>query len=1276
MKNETIIFASVILLLLLLSGCTEMTRSEKNLCVSLSSKSYAYLPNCETESSCFEKVSTLFKTKLGYEEESELYEIKNHVARSWYFYNLSLKEQKNIQTYCKNADPIKAAGALNQAQDLISTSFLELDLGIKKSFNLISLEEKKLSKEEIDLLKEEKIYSNLIEFRQIISELNTGPTNSDTYVSYYMKKAESFAKSSAAKKFPTLVEKTPFWIENFSLINNTILKEIGIEQEAYFPFITNLFENIINQAEILFFKKQSILALQNFPIYEFMKLYSDLGGNNNSALKRFSDLINKTSDNQLELNKKISDLWKQNEEKLAETKELLKKIDNSEEFKELANKLLEKTITTDSNINKKSTEAINEFIKLKEKKSKANLTKGEELNTLKKLELNFNEINLLLNFKINGFEEKLINACKIESNKEIDITNNDNQIILLIEDIKYYSSRVKNTTGKESLLSCQELIIKKELLNKALTNTLLLQATQKDSIKECVVFLEKIFINEKLFELNLQFDELKKIEVTKENLNEFEEKCNLIKKQVENELQTNKDYLKLLEEYKKLQNNLKEFEEIAFQINENATFLLKEKYFKEAQLFEDYFKNNKIVFEKISNVKYSILEKITTLNQELNQMIEEKIIYFIEKNIVVSKLNSEIIQINKTNFSLMRLIITNPFREIKKEIYIKIDFDLNQIVSKDACVDSIIGKTINLIYLPTGKISIDFERTITINSEEKDSFIYVTNEESLLKRQIYLTPKIQVQKMLIQTNQPQKTTNTIVLVDSIETFFVNENNQTKFVVDNIKIDTQIDVFYYLTEAINLTKELIKTETTDIDETLIYKITAQNNFPKKLNANLFIVLPSTNTDIIVYSQDYTKKEIKKVQNKVIILNQEFLEKETKYYELWVKTNNALDYYKEGLEKQESFFIEHDYLQKAQTTKKIREENNLESIKRIFESNSEEIKQIELNEKNKTNLELTKQKLLEKIEELRKKQQELYDLGLTTEAEKIGTTIDSIINEQLDSDKAIAKAFDKLVNLYFSADNKLKSEVEKMWQNINNKTENSEILNKLKNSFFEKKQIFDEKFAFDPAETNKIFSHLQEDYSYFLEISKEVDKNNLIKQKELINKLNSDLDYCNTTLDLIEKELIENNSALIKAKFILPLTQSRIDKIRLLILEITNSNLTIEEKIQKLNPIKTEIWEAIEIMKKQAILAFNNAVDNKFQKEILVEGKKLIDENNYVDAYLMLFDSKNPMQNFLGFTTFLPIILIIIVAFVLKNKLGKKEKEDSEKKKKIIEEWEKI
>ena len=39
--------------------------------------------------------------------------------------------------------------------------------------------------------------------------------------------------------------------------------------------------------------------------------------------------------------------------------------------------------------------------------------------------------------------------------------------------------------------------------------------------------------------------------------------------------------------------------------------------------------------------------------------------------------------------------------------------------------------------------------------------------------------------------------------------------------------------------------------------------------------------------------------------MVLQNQPMEANEILYYEIWVKTSNALDYYKEGLERQESF-----------------------------------------------------------------------------------------------------------------------------------------------------------------------------------------------------------------------------------------------------------------------------------------------------------------------------------------------------------------------------------
>lgn len=1277
MKKQLIFTITLLILLLLFFGCTEMTTKEKNLCAKLASKSYTFIPSCETEKSCFEKVSKIFSTNFDYEEESELYEIQNYVARSWYFYNLSLKEQKDIQKFCKTGEVIKAAKAINQAQESITDSFHELDRAMKKSFDFIKLKETKMSKEKIELLTEEKIYESLIEFRQILSELNSGATNSDTYVSYYSKKAKDFEKSSASKGFPILVEESPFWIKNFDLIKGTLLENLKIEEKNFFPFGEEIAKNAISQAENVFFKKQSLLALQNFPFYEFMKLYSDLGGNSNSALKRFADLVNKTSELEIKLNKTIESKWDLCKNNLDKLTNLLNEEKETEEFKYLADKLMKKTVTADSNIKMKTEEVKKEFIKLKENKYNKTLTKGEELEKLINIETTTNNLLSSLSFKINGFSEKLISECKKDAEEKITFdANTDKEIKKIIEDILYFSSRTKNTDGRECLLNCQEMIVKKELLQKTKQNILLLESKQKDSTKECVYFLEKIFANETLPELKTKFEELKKIQLSKDNLPFFEKQCESIKKQTENELNSEKDYFYIKEQYNKLEKNLETFDKIAAYLNEEKISALNKEYAFRAETFKEYFFNEQLVYEKIAGIKKELFEKITSLNMELDKDILEKTIYYVEKNIAFLKLNSNLVEINKPNQSETRLIINNPFEEINQPIYLQINHTFGIISNKDACVEEVNDKTIKLVYLPKGKTKIDFNEELIVTSLEKDSFIYATNEDSLLKREIFLNPKIELQKVLIKTTTPPNSYNIVALVDSKELVCVNEQGKTTFIIEKINSNSKIELFYKVPKIIVINKELIQTKKNLVDETLIYKIKAQNTFPEKLNATLFITLPSTNAKIDVYSNDYTKKEIKIIEDKIILQNQSFLEKEEKEFELWVTINNSLEYYKEGLEKQESFFKEHDYLDKAETTKTVKEEENLEKMKSLFESNLIEIDKIELNEKKRIDLELMKQKLLEKIEELRQKQKELFELGLKSEAEKIGTTLDLVLEKGLENEKDIANAFDKLVTLVFSSDNKLKSTVEEMWTEVITKSQNIPILLTLKDNFFETKQLFDESFSFDPVKTHKTFLELKEIHNTFLQILKEIDKNNLIQQKILQNKINSDLNYCRNTLNLIEEDLIKNNSDLIKAKFILPLSQSRIDNLRLRLAEIENSSNSFEEKLKLIEPLKDEIWDSMESIKKQAILAFNRAIDNKTSKEILLEGKTLLDQNKYADAYLLLFNTSPSSQILFNFLWFLPILIILITAFILKNKVQFKQNQEKERKEKILEDWEKL
>ena len=1269
--------ALLLLTTLILFGCTEMTRSEKNLCIKFAGKSYAFIPNCTTESSCFEKVDSLFKTNLSYADESYLYEIKNHVARSWYFYNQALLEQKQITKYCNDSDAVGAAGAINQAQFLISDSFAELDQAMKKSFVLIAKKENEFTKNEIDQIKEEKIYLNLIELRQIVSELNYGATNSDTYVSYYSKKADAFAKSSASKGFDVLIEKSPFWIEHLDIINNTVLDELGIEKKSYFPFIQNAIPFIIQEAETAFYKKQSLLALQNFPIYEFMKLYSDLGGNNNSALKRFADLINRISENEKELNKKIENLWITTNKKIAKTSELIETENKTKEFSIISEKLILKTINTNSDLKKVLEEIKKEYLNLKEKKTNSNLNKGEELNKLFLIDEDLSEIIFQLEFNQKGFEEKLIEACKKEAGKkDFEKENYNTKTNQLIEEIKYFSSRVKNTSGRECLLACTELIQKKELLTQAINDYNLFESQKKEVAKDCLIFIEKIFQTENFYELKIEYEELKESQITKENMGEFVIKCNSIQEKIKKQLSEENIYKKILAEYLESKNNLNKLQKIYFYSNNNKILTQINSFEKTINSFDEYFFEDNLIFEKIGLIKETLLEKLETLNENISKTILEETINYVEANIQIKKINESIILLNEPNYSENIIVIENPFEEINKEIYLKINKKIDLFATKDDCVDSIQNNLLKLNCLPKGKTIATFFEETTLHQTEKDSIKYASNELSLLQREITIEPKIQAKKVLVKTLIPKDNSLTLVLINSKEILSSKENNHTSFLIEELKEDTKIEVNYYVKNGINISKELVETKTTDLDETLIYKVQAKNNFSTKVNATLIISLPSTSAEIIIYSNNYTKKEFKKIEEKVVLQNQPMEANEILYYEIWVKTSNALDYYKEGLERQESFFSARNLVEKEENTRKARESEKLDLMKKVFESNIEEINKIEIKEKEKTELALMKQKLLEKIEELRKKQEELLLIGLISQSEKIKTTLDTIINEKLDDEKSIAKAFDSLVNLVYSSDNKIKSEVEKMWKDILKKTIDDEELTTIKNNFLETKIEFEEIFYLDASKSNNLFLKLKEEYDLFIKKLKELEKTKNIEQKELEKKFNYYIEYCNTNLNYFEEHLLKNNSELLKSKFILPLTQTRIEKIRFLLNELNIKEDSIENKLKIIEPLFDEVWLANENVKRQAITSFNDAIDNQSSKEILSQGKKLIDENNFIEAYLILKDTNQRPLDLTGLGVFLPILIIIITALILKNNFSKKEKEENEKKKILNEEWEKI
>ncbi|MFA6268219.1 MAG: hypothetical protein WC652_00230 [archaeon] len=1280
--------ASLILASLILFGCDEqMTTAEKNICFSMSSRSYAYVPTCVTVNSCFEKVNPLFNQSLGYSQDSTIYEIKNHVARSWYFYNLTLAEMKKVSNYCTSGNYVALAGGINQAKFYLDTSFLELDEGVKKSFSVISAEENYLSNQKVDLIKEEAIYDSEVELQQIISELNSGPTNSDSYVSYYLNKIEAFNKSTLAKTSVVLAEKTPFWIENYENFQGTILKQLGVANQAHFVFLNEALRKGIDYAEMKFYTKQSLTALQNLPVFEFMSLYSNLGGNSNSSIKRFADLINRTGKNLQNTSKTIEEVWDKIEIERKNCESLLEKSKEFEKYSSLVNELSSTSVTTENSPQVAFQKTTQEYILIKDKKNKGNLTIGEELSSIKAILNN----SLVIKKQLEWINEKLIselsNACdnKAKEIKKEALSSEKDSIKLLIEETLFYASKTLSTTNEEKLNYCYNLVEKSKTLNEAFSNYSLLESKKKDLAKDCINYLESVLPKTDLSELTLLFSNLKNQSVNSNNLLEFEEDCQSIKEQVENELNSDKDILQITQETEELKKTLLILKEIN---NYSPSPALE----KEISLFEEkienynnYFANGKVNLSEVLPIKKILLDSISDNLKIFSSTLQDKIIQYAKENYSIILFNLKVPQTNEDINTNAKLTIPNPFQSINTTFYLDLPFSIALLNSKDSCITQIIQVDKNttrflLNCLPFGNTTSDFIISQKITQKELDEFLYVSNKTSLLKREIQLNSTGEFTKLLIKTTPPFAPSKCTAIINETEKVcYLDEAGKANFLAENVSEKIQITVFFYIEGLISIDLQE-STQNSAEQNSIEYKLTAKNNSNSQVSAEISLPVPinSSIESIFLVDEEFNESKINLSGFNIIIKNKKFEAKQERYFTLTIKVNSLHEYYFQTLLEQKDLLTllgNTELARKTQEVINLGENANLAEVKSIISNNSLAIASLQKVREKENALELMKATLLSKIEELRKNQSELVSLGLLTQAKEIENLINKTLSLDLSNENTLAKAFDQISKASFTIEKQIVDESNSLSDKLSVllKENNNSNITTLQNDFLNSKDIILKEISSNPVLAKNEFTKLQNTYSQIISLKAQIDKNSQAESKTQTKTIESLAQEALTLISLLDNQLFSDEEQILKAKIVPPITQSRLKKLSLMISEIKTSISSNNEKIAALTDIRDELKKAYDYLKRQAIVSFNGAIESNVSKETLLKAKELIDSNSYTGALFLLSASSPQTPPFSQFSVLFPIVLIVLVAFVLKSTLGKKEKEIDTKKQLILEEW---
>ncbi|MDD3159347.1 MAG: hypothetical protein PHQ98_00045 [Candidatus ainarchaeum sp.] len=1262
MKCLNILILSCLIFFFLI-GCTTLTREEKNLCYEFTTKSYHTIPKCDTEEKCFIETEKYFKTNFDMFEETDLYYIKNNVGRSWFYYNKAEKELEKLSKLCFDGNAFLLTGNINQIKFYLSNAFNEIDLAMQKNIDLTIKLGNKLDNEDINQIKEEEIFQSYTEIKQIISEFQTNNYNSESYATYYLSKIESFKNKKPNYKY--LIENKPLTFIS-SQIDYSDLKKY----ELNIPVIKESFLNLANYIEYLIYKSASFNELKEFPAKDFIILYTELAGTKNSTFEKFFTLMNKTSTNYSIIKNEINKLIQENNKLEIECNNLNKST--TKEYKLIENNLISSTIKSNKNLEEEYLKYQKEFNELKIKISKNIISKGQQLAKLKEIKNYFELLKKSFVEKETIYNKNLQTQCdnfaiKLKSEK---FTNLNNICQNLKNEINYISTQVIENNNELKLTYCTTLINKQKELESAIEDFIAFEENKIEKTADCFKNIEEILKNYNENYLKNKFLNLKNENVTNENLFYFEEKCNNLLIEIDNKLKTNKDVLDIISKYNLLLNKQKELKSYSI-------------YFEKNEIDELIKKINKLILEIDNNFNY--IESPTLNTLALSKIYLKKETLQIKLNEINKINNSELELLKKYIFENMiieyinenkiKLILNNIFKEINSNS--KVIIDLNDYQNLEYSTINVTNITFNQF---TKKLEIEFNKlnkatneiiingSLNIEKDIQEKIIFSNNKLSLIQKIIKLKNKINLNQ--INFNEDSLNSEKIIIIynDSEIKSSINKN-KVNFTIYDYDSSKEIYISYYLTNLIHIDKYLIDNREISLNKNKInYKVFIKNNYSKKISSS--IILDEILNEFVESIKIYENKELsfEKVNNQIIINNFNLESKEERiiYIELTITDNE--EYYKNILN---NLLDRLNYYEEKEISSKIKSllqisfnQELIKDIEKIIKDATNKLIEFDKNKEKLIIIESIKIKINEKLTELENYYNQLIDFGLEKEAKSLYDKLELIKKLNIDNDyikiqeiiNAINFDFDKTIIEYY---NEKYKEISK----DNNIINDNNYLT-LINEFYNLKSDYEKNILFDPIKCKEILNELNEKYKEIINYKEIYEKEfNFIKIDQE-NEIKNEKESCISLINLINKELFENEAELINNKFIVPISKERLNEIK--------ENLNEELNLEIINLYKNELLFVLDKIKLQVINKYNSSIENNENIEKIKKAKEEIDKNNYTSAFFIL-NNNHQDSNYLFNFGIIPIIIIVLSIIIIKLKYKSKKSNLNEEKEKIIQEW---
>jgi len=643
----------LILCLILFSGCIESLSPEKRLyCLDLTEKSYAFVPDCDSEQSCFSKVDSKF---FGFDEsvfsnsvQTRLYSYKNNVALSWLYFNKARKSISSIHEIClRNNSLSQILFHLNELSHSLAKAFEFGDKANRESFAILILEEKDLMAEDINLVKEEPLFNDFSLISSNLSQFGgkASCSQSQSYACFYLKQTESLASLIAKTGFEGQVVSE---VGIFDLLNENS-EEISKYNDSTLkiPFIGPVLQPFLSFIATFFTSSKAIELLEKAPAFEFLQSFNAFMGTENSCLSKFSTIMESDSIHRQQLIERNQALEALAEKGISEAEQNLLALlsENYTSFDQNFFQRLYSGLGQESNLAAQRY-SIQDFgqlrneagyklallkqnlLQIKQEQALNRLSLGEKASSLKQLNQDISLLQENLDYVSNEVTQGLLVLCRerasfIEQSLEEAVLPQD--FLVKAADLKaragFKLSLFNEAEGKEQqLLLCSELVQEFDLFSLALKDFEQYQLEEELSLEECFSFLNRVFGLDKglgfdLSDFRLRFHELQAIEKPYQDLAAVRRNCLM--------LQTD------LEAFLRSQPSIKEIEESFSSSQKILSQLLDLNLSKEtirgleSQLstFEEFFEGDKILLEK----SLPLLPDLETGLKEFSYLLEDQL---------------------------------------------------------------------------------------------------------------------------------------------------------------------------------------------------------------------------------------------------------------------------------------------------------------------------------------------------------------------------------------------------------------------------------------------------------------------------------------------------------------------------------------------------------------------------------------------------------------------------------------------------------------------------